>query len=123
MFCIKEIRRIWEALGYSLEGLKASIKDETAFKTEVTLIILLIPLVLWLDVEILYKIFLIQSMILVLVAELINISIETCVNYISQERHPLAKKIKDVASSAVFLCIINSIGMWLWVLWIIFYVE
>lgn len=114
---IKEIKRIWAALEYSLEGLKAAIKKEAAFQTEVVLLIVLLPLILWLPIEVMKKIFLIESMVLVLVVELINVALESCVNYISEERHPLAKKIKDVASGAVFLCIMNCIGMWIWAMW------
>lgn len=118
--CIKEIKRIWAALRYSLEGLKVSIKEEAAFRTEVILLIILVPLALWLPIDGFKKFFLIQSMALVVIVELINVAIECCVNYISLERHPLAKKIKDVASGAVFLCIVNSLGMWVWALWEIF---
>lgn len=114
---IKEIKRIWAALGYSLAGLKDSIKNEAAFQTEVVLMIVLIPLALLLPVEVMQKVFLIESMVLILIVELINVSIESCVNYISKERHPLAKKIKDVASAAVFFCIINCVCMWAWVSW------
>lgn len=116
-FCIKEIKRICAALGYSLEGLKAAIKKEAAFQTEVVLLIVLVPLALWLPVAVMKKVFLLESMFLILVVELINVALEGCVNYISEERHPLAKKIKDVASGAVFLCIVNCIGMWIWAVW------
>jgi len=118
---IKEIKRIWAALGFSFEGLKAAIMSEAAFQIEVVLLIILVPLALWLPADVIQKIFLIESMMLVLVIELINVAIETSVNYISQERHPLAKKIKDVASAAVFICIINCICMWSWVLWTILF--
>ncbi|PWU07468.1 MAG: diacylglycerol kinase [Verrucomicrobia bacterium] len=114
---INEVKRIWNALGYSLEGLTISIKTEAAFKTEVILLIILLPLVLWLPIATIKKLFIIESMVLVLLAELLNIALETCVNYISEAKHPLAKKIKDVASAAVFISLINSISMWAWGLW------
>lgn len=119
-FCIKEIKRIWAALGYSLEGLKVSLKEEAPFQTEVVLMVILVPLALWLPITTIKKVFLIESLLLVLVVELINISLETCVNYISKDRHPLAKKIKDVASAAVFICIVNCIGLWIWAIWGLF---
>lgn len=109
--------RIWAALGYSLEGLKVSIKEEAAFLTEVLILIILIPVALWLPIDLIRKVFLIESMALVLIIELVNVALECCVDYISEKRHPLAKKIKDVASAAVFLCIINCIGMWIWALY------
>lgn len=112
----KEPFRIWKALGYSLDGLKAAIKGEAAFQTEVLGIIVLFPLILWLPVDVVRKFFVIQSMVLVLAVELINVAIESGVNYISVERHPMAKKIKDVASASVFICLLNSLGMWIWAL-------
>ncbi len=112
----KEPFRIWRALGYSLDGLKAAIKSEAAFQTEVLGIIVLLPLILWLPVDTVRKVFVIQSMVLVLVVELINVAIESGVNYISEERHPMAKKIKDVASASVFICLLNSLGLWIWAL-------
>lgn len=108
--------RIGAALGYSLAGLRISIKEEAAFQTEVLMMIVLVPLALWLPIDWMRKVFLIESMLLILIVELVNVAIECCVNYISQKRHPLAKKIKDVASAAVFLCIMNSFGMWIWAL-------
>lgn len=108
--------RIWKALWYSLDGLKVSITGEAAFQTEVICAIILIPLALYLPVDTVRKVFAIECIVLVLVVELINVAIESAVNYISLERHPLAKKIKDVASAVVLLCIVNSIGIWIWVL-------
>lgn len=112
----KETFRIWKALGYSIDGLKAAIKGEAAFQTELLGFIILMPLIIWLPIEMIRKLFVIESMVLILVVELINVAIESTVNYISQEWHPLAKKIKDVASASVFICLINSLGMWIWAL-------
>lgn len=112
----KEPFRIWKALGYSLAGLKVAIRGEAAFQTEVLGFIISTPLILWLPVDVIRKVFVIQSMVLVLAVELINVAIESGVNYISEERHPLAKKIKDVASASVFVCLLNSLGMWIWAL-------
>lgn len=112
----KESVRIWKALGYSLAGLRAAVMGEASFRTEVVAFVVLLPLILWMPVEVLKKVLVVQSMVLVLVVELINVAIETGVNYISQERHPMAKKIKDVASGGVFLCLLNSLGMWVWAL-------
>lgn len=112
----KETFRIWKALGYSLAGLRVAIRGEAAFQTEVLGVIVLLPLIIWLPVDVLRKVFVIESMVLVLVVELINVAIESGVNYISEARHPLAKKIKDVASASVFVCLLNSLGMWIWAL-------
>lgn len=112
----KETFRIWKALGYSMAGLRVAIKGEAAFQTELLGFIVLMPLIIWIPVDVIRKVFVIESMVLVLVVELVNVAIESTVNYISEERHPLAKKIKDVASAAVFICLMNSLGMWIWAL-------
>lgn len=111
---MKEVVRIWKALGYSLSGVKCAITAEASFRTEVVCFIILLPLILWMPVDLVKKLLVIQSMVLVLVVELINVAIETGVDYISEEKHPLAKKIKDVASGSVLLCLLNSLGMWIW---------
>lgn len=113
----KETFRIWKALGYSINGLKIAIKGEAAFQTELLAFIILTPLIVWLPVDMIRKLFVIESMVLILVVELINVAIESTVNYISEEWHPLAKKIKDVASASVFICLMNSLGMWIWALY------
>lgn len=116
MKVFKETFRIWKALGYSLEGLKVSIRGEAAFQTELLGFIVLAPLLWWLPIDVVRKIFVMESMVLILVVELINVAIESTVDYISEKRHPVAKKIKDVASASVFICLLNSLGLWVWAL-------
>ena len=112
---VREIVRIWKALGYSLAGLRAAF-SEPAFRTELLLSIVLIPLALWIPVSVVCKALLVESMVLILVVELVNVGLEETINYISKERHPLAKKVKDVASASVFICLINALAMWIWAL-------
>lgn len=108
--------RVWRALGYSLSGLREVVRGERSFQVELVLVILLVPVIIGLPVGVLKKVFVIESMVLVLVVELINVAIETGVDYVSEEWHWMAKRIKDVASAGVFICLMNSLGMWVWVL-------
>lgn len=109
------ILRILYALIYSLSGFLTAIRTETAFRQEFILAAILVPTALFLPVDVVKKVLLVQSMLLVLIVELINSAIEETVNYISEHYHNLAKKIKDMVSAAVFLTIINALGLWIWV--------
>lgn len=101
------LKRIIKAVGYSVSGLIAAYKKETAFKQEVWMLCILLPAAFFLDVALISRVIMIGSMFLVMITELVNSGIEAVVDYISQERHPLAKHAKDVGSAAVFVSIIN----------------
>lgn len=112
----KEIRRLIAAFGYSLEGIKAAM-SESAFRLEVIISIIAIPTACAIAVNGTDRALLIGSLFLVMITELLNTGIETAINRISTEIHPLSKKAKDIASGAVLLSIINAFIIWLVVLW------
>lgn len=106
------LRRLWNAFGYSLDGFRAAYKHEDAFRQEVWLAIVLIPLALWLPVTMIAKALMIGSVLLVIIVELINSAIEATVDRISLENHDLAKRAKDIGSSAVLVSLINVGVVW-----------
>lgn len=106
------MRRLWNAFGYSLDGFRAAYKHEDAFRQEVWLALLLIPLALWLPVAPLGKALMIASVLLVIVVELLNSAVEATVDRISLESHALAKRAKDIGSSAVLVSLINVCVVW-----------
>ena len=108
--------RLWNAFGYSLAGFRAAFKHEDAFRQEVLLAIVLIPLALWLPVSYLGKALMVASVLLVIMIELINSAIEATVDRISLENHNLAKRAKDIGSSAVLVSLVNAIVVWVLVL-------
>ena len=108
--------RLWNALGYSQHGLRAAFKYEEAFRMEVFLAIILIPLALWLPASHLGKALMIGSILLVMIIELLNSSIEATVDRISLEKHDLAKRAKDIGSAAVFVSMMNVLVVWVLVL-------
>ncbi len=112
----KEIRRLIRAFGYSMEGIKAAW-GEAAFRIEIMVIIIALPLAFAIAHNPAEKALLIASLFLVLIVELLNTAVETVVNRISTEIHPLSKKAKDIASGAVLVSIINAVIIWLVVLW------
>jgi diacylglycerol kinase (ATP) len=104
--------RLWNAFGYSLAGFRAAYKHEDAFRQEVLLAAILIPLAFWLPVACSGKALMIASVLLVIMVELLNSAIEATVDRISLENHDLAKRAKDIGSSAVLVSLINVIAVW-----------
>jgi len=104
--------RLWNAFGYSLAGFRAAYKHEDAFRQEVLLATILIPLALWLPVEYFGKALMIASVLLVIIVELLNSAVEATVDRISLENHDLAKRAKDIGSSAVLVSLINVLVVW-----------
>lgn len=108
----KPLRRIINAISYSVSGLAASWQDEQAFRQEIVLFIVLTPLALLMPITLPLKLILILSMLGVLIVELVNSSIEAVTDLITEENHPLAKKAKDCGSAAVFLSLISCLVAW-----------
>ena len=104
--------RLWNAFGYSIAGFRAAYKHEDAFRQEVWLAIVLVPLALWLPVTMIAKSMMIGSVLLVIIIELLNSAIEATVDRISLENHDLAKRAKDIGSSAVLVSLINVCVVW-----------
>ena len=106
------VSRLVNAFGYSVEGFKAAFKHEDAFRQEVFLAIVLIPLGLYLGKTGVEKALLIAVVLLVMIVELFNSAIEAAVDHTSLERHPLAKRAKDIGSAAVFLALTIAASVW-----------
>ena len=104
--------RLMNAFGYSLEGFKAAYKHEDAFRQEVHLSIVLIPLAFYLGHTTVTRALMIGSVLLVMIVELLNSSIEATVDHTSLEQHPLAKRAKDIGSAAVFIALLNVVMVW-----------
>ena len=104
--------RLWNACGYSLAGFRAAYKHEDAFRQEVLLAVILIPLALCLPVGYLGKAMMIASVLLVIIVELLNSAIEATVDRISLDSHALAKRAKDIGSAAVAVSLINVVAVW-----------
>lgn len=106
------LQRLMNAFGYSLEGFKAAFKHEDAFRQEVFLAIILIPLAFYLGKSPIEKALMIASVLLVLIVELLNSAIEAAVDHTSTEHHALAKRAKDIGSAAVFLALSIVAVVW-----------
>ena len=110
------VQRVWNALHYSLAGLRAAFTGEDAFRQEMLLAALLIPASFLLPVSGVGRALMIASVLLVLIVELLNSAIEAAVDRVSLDRHHLSKRAKDIGSAAVLLALINVVLVWLCVL-------
>ncbi|HTF13640.1 MAG TPA: diacylglycerol kinase [Burkholderiales bacterium] len=110
------VRRLRNALGYSLQGLASAFRHEDAFRQECLLAALLIVAAFFIPVGGTERALMIASVLLVLIVELLNSALEAAVDRISLENHLLAKRAKDIASAAVFLSLVNVAVVWLLVL-------
>lgn len=106
------LRRVWNALFYSVEGFKAAYRHEDAFRQECLLAIILIPLACFMPAGGVGKALMIASILLVLIVELLNSAVEAAVDRISLENHQLAKRAKDIGSAAVFVSLANVAVVW-----------
>jgi diacylglycerol kinase (ATP) len=106
------LRRLINALGYSMAGFKAAYKHEDAFRQEVMLAAVLLPLAFVLESSGVGRALLVGSVMLVMMVELLNSAVEATVDRISLENHLLAKRAKDIGSAAVLLSLVNLAGIW-----------
>ena len=110
------LKRVWNALGYSLDGLAAAFRHEDAFRQEVFLAAILIPVAFFLPATGTGRALMVGAVLLVLIVELLNSAVEAAVDRISLEHHLLAKRAKDIGSAAVFISLVNVPVVWLLVL-------
>ena len=104
--------RIIAAAAYSWQGLRAAYQHEAAFRQELLLAIVLIPLAFIIAENGLETAVLIGSFFIVLIAEIINSAIEAVVDRFGQELHELSGRAKDMGSAAVFLALCNVAITW-----------
>ena len=109
----KGLIRIWDAFIYSLNGLRLAITQETSFKQEIGIYIVLLFVLFFLPLPFIFKCLLFFANTIVLIVEIINSAIESIVDMTSPEYHELAGKGKDLGSAAVFISIVLAITLWL----------
>ena len=109
--------RIWRAFFYSIDGLRSAYHHEQAFKQELLLAAILIPIAAFLPVPLVHKALLISTVLVVLIVELLNSAVEATVDRISLDDHVFSKRAKDIGSAAVFVSLVNLLVVWALVLW------
>jgi diacylglycerol kinase (ATP) len=110
------LARVLRAVVSSWQGLVGAFREEAAFRQELTLALVVIPVGLWLGHTGVERALLIAPMLLILIVELINSAIEATVDRIGLELHVLAGLAKDIGSAAVFMSFVLLVAVWLLVL-------
>ncbi|EYS92956.1 DeoR faimly transcriptional regulator [Cupriavidus sp. SK-4] len=106
------LTRAWHAAINSLSGLRYAVLEESAFRQELTLVVILAPWAFLLPVDVVERILLLGTLLVVLIVELLNSSVEAAIDRISLERHSLSKRAKDFGSAAVMLALVLCGGTW-----------
>ncbi len=106
------LRRVLNAAGYSWAGLTAAFRHEDAFRQELFLALLLIPLAIYLGETGIERALMIAAVLGVLIVELLNSALEAAVDRISLEHHVLIKRAKDMGSAAVMIALVNVVITW-----------
>lgn len=111
------IDRVLRAFGYSMQGMLAALRGESAFRQEVALAVVMLPAAFWLGRGWVEVALLAGSVLLVLIVELLNSAIEAVVDRVSLDLHDLSKLAKDYGSAAVLLALLLCGGIWAAALW------
>jgi len=106
------LKRLWNAVRYSMQGIASAWRNEEAFRQEVLLALLALPLGLWLGKNGMERALLAGSVLLILIVELLNSALEAIVDKTSPEMHELAGRAKDMGSAAVFVSLALAALVW-----------
>jgi len=107
------VRRLINALFYSLSGLALACRHESAFRQEIALAAVLLPAACLLPVGAIERVLLVTSVLLVLIVELLNSSVEAAIDRIGFDTHLLSKHAKDLGSAAVLIALTALLVTWL----------
>ena len=106
------LMRIGRAGLTACSGLAETFRHESAFRLELLLAAILVPAAFLLDVTAVERALLVASVLLVLVVELLNTSLEVAIDRISLEHHDLSRRAKDAGSAAVFVALVLLGAVW-----------
>lgn len=107
------IDHIVNAFRYSFAGFKSAWQNELAFRGEVVVVAVMLPLGIWLGQSAAERALLIVSLLLILITELVNSALEAVVDRIGPQRHELSKRAKDLGSAAAFVSMVAAALVWI----------
>jgi diacylglycerol kinase (ATP) len=113
----RNVRNFFASIQYSIDGFLAALKHEPSFREDLLFAVLLMPFAIVLPINAVSTAIMVASLLLIIIVELLNSAIEWTIDYVRPERHPLAKRVKDMASAAVFISYLNCIAIWAIILW------
>lgn len=111
------VRKLINSTRYSFQGFRSAWCNEEAFRLECVLFLILSPIAFFIGESLAHTLLLLLSLALVILAEVINTALESVVDRIGEERHPLAGQAKDLGSAAVFVTLSIVAMVWLPSLW------
>ena len=103
---------IFKNASYAIDGFFHAIKNETSFKIEVAIAIILLPVIYFLPFILIYKLILLITYFMIMIAELLNSAVENVVDLVTTDIHPLAKASKDIGATAVLFSVILHLLCW-----------
>jgi diacylglycerol kinase (ATP) len=110
------VKRLWRASLNSWNGLVAAARSEQAFREELVVLVIGVPLAFWLTADVGKRLALIGTLLFILIVELLNTAIEKLSDRVSREQDPVLQRVKDMGSAAILLSLILAGAVWLWVL-------
>ena len=109
------MKRIWQATINSWDGLVACTRSEAAFREELALLVVGVPLAFFLTPDVDQRFALIGTLVFVLIIELLNTAIEKLSDRVTRDDDPSIKRIKDMGSAAILLSLLAAGAAWIWV--------
>ncbi len=103
---------LFKNASYALDGLVHAIKNETSFKLELLVALFVFPAIYFFPFELIYKLLLVITYFMIMIAELLNSAVENVVDLVTTDIHPLAKSAKDIGATAVLFTVILHILCW-----------
>jgi diacylglycerol kinase (ATP) len=111
------LARLIDATAYSAKGIRACWRNEAAFRQEVLLVAVLLPLSFLVANSIEQWLLLVTPLLLLLIVELLNSAVENVVDRIGHEHHDLSGQAKDMGSAAVLICLVMVGLSWVTIAW------
>jgi diacylglycerol kinase (ATP) len=106
------IKRLGYATLFSWRGFVAAWRNEAAFRQIISWLVFAIGIAIFMDLSLIQRLMLVGSVLLVLMAELLNSAVEAIVDKTSPELHPLAGRAKDMGSAAVLVAMTIAAMVW-----------
>jgi len=111
------VARLIDATSYSFKGISACWRNEAAFRQEVLLVIVLLPLSFGVAASVEQWLLLVLPLLLLLIVELLNSAVENIVDRIGHELNELSGRAKDMGSAAVLICLLMTGLSWIAIAW------
>lgn len=107
------MKRLWRATINSWHGLVAIARSERAFREELALLVVGIPLAFLLTTDAGTRFALIGSLVFIMIIELLNTALEKLSDRLTLDIDPAIKSVKDMGSAAILLSLLLAGALWI----------